>query len=111
MKFMNAEHAQTEMLTEGSYLPYRTAVAASPEAQAFFSGSLAGGWLKIANDQVQTIDPAFPGPLIGPYYEARVALKDALSNLLLKGASPRTPSPAPERDIDRALQQYAQGGF
>jgi sn-glycerol 3-phosphate transport system substrate-binding protein len=111
MKFMNGDHAQTTMLTEGSFLPYRTAAADSPEAQAFFAGSLAGGWLKTANDQVQTIDPQFPGPLIGPYYETRVALKDALSNLLLKDASPEDAIAGAQRDIDHALDQYAQGGF
>ena len=70
---MNGEHAQTKMLVDGSYLPYRTAVSDTPEAQAFYTSSLAGGWLKIANEQVQTIDPEFPGPLIGPYYQNRVA--------------------------------------
>ena len=111
MKFMNGEHAQTVMLTEGSYLPYRTAVSATPEAQAFYTGSLAGRWLKIANDQVQTIDPQFPGPLIGPYYETRVALVEAMSNLLLKHATPEDAIAGAQREIDAALDQYAQSGF
>lgn len=111
MTFMNGEHAQTKMLVDGSYLPYRTAVSDTPEAQAFYNGSLAGKWLKIANDQVQTIDPQFPGPLIGPYYETRVALVNAMTNLLLKGASPEDAVAGAQRDIDRALEQYAQGGF
>ena len=111
LKFMNGEHAQTKLLVDGSYLPYRTAVAETPEAKAFFTGSLAGKWLSIANEQVQTIDPTFPGPLIGPYYETRVALVDALSNLLLKGASPDDAIAGAQRDIDKAIQQYAQNGF
>ena len=110
-KFMNSEHSQLELLTEGSYLPYRTAVSAMPEAQAFYSGSLAGQWLKIANDQVQTIDPQFPGPLIGPYYETRVALVDAMTNMLLKGTSPTDAISGAQHDIDGALDRYAQGGF
>jgi len=110
-KFMNGEHAQTRMLIEGSYLPYRTAVSATPEAQAFYAGSLAGSWLKIADRQVQTIDPEFPGPLIGPYYETRVALVDALSRMLLGAASPDEAIAGAQRDIDHALDQYGQGGF
>ena len=111
MKFMNGEHAQTKMLVDGSYLPYRTAVSDTPEAQAFYSGSLAGGWLKIANQQVQTIDPQFPGAPIGPYYETRVALVDALTNLLLKNESPEDAIAGAQRDIDKAIDQYAQSGF
>ena len=61
MKFMNGEHAQTKMLVDGSYLPYRTAVSDTPEAQAFYSGSLAGGWLKIANQQVRPSTPSSRG--------------------------------------------------
>jgi sn-glycerol 3-phosphate transport system substrate-binding protein len=110
-KFMNGEHAQTRMLVDGSYLPYRTDVSESPEAQAFFSGSLAGGWLKIADDQVQTIDPEFPGPLIGPYYETRVALVDALSSMLLGATTPEDAVAGAQRDVDHALDLYAQGGF
>ncbi len=111
MKFMNDVHAQTVMLTDGSYLPYRTAVSATPEAQAFYTSSLAGRWLKIANDQVQTIDPQFPGPLIGPYYETRVALVDAMSNLLLKNATPEDAIAGAQQAIDQALDAYAQNGF
>ncbi len=88
LTFMNSEQAQTKMLTGGSYLPYRTSAGTTPEAQQFFDSSLAGNWLRIANDQVRTIDPDFPGPLIGPYDEVRDTLRDALTSVALQGTAP-----------------------
>ena len=55
LTFMNSEVAQTRMLTGGSFLPYRLSAADTPEAQQFFAGSLAGGWLRIANEQVRAV--------------------------------------------------------
>jgi len=111
LKFMNSESSQVKMLTEASYLPYRLSAATTPEAKAFFDASLAGGWLRLANTQVQTIDPAFPGPLIGPYAETRIALRDALSNVLVKGTTPEAAIAGAQQEINTALQNYGQGGF
>ena len=110
-KYLNSEAVQTQMLTGASYLPFRASAAENPEAQAFFAGSLAGGWLKIANEQVRTIDPAFPGPLIGPYAETRNALRDSLTNVLFKSTPPDEAIAGAQRDVDEALQRYAAGGF
>lgn len=111
MKFMNGDDAQTKMLTGGSFLPYRTSAAQTPAAQQFFSASLSGKWLKIANDQVQNIDPAFPGPLIGPYTETRNALRDAMDNMLFKGTSPQDSIAGAQKEIDAALKRYSEEGF
>jgi sn-glycerol 3-phosphate transport system substrate-binding protein len=111
MKFMNGEQAQLRMLTGGSYLPYRTAVAKTPEAQRFFASSLAGGWLEIANEQVETIDPRFPGPLIGPYDDVRLALRDALTSVLFEGVPPREAIAVGQARIDEVVQAYQEGGF
>lgn len=111
LTFMNGEHAQTRMLTGGSYLPYRTSAAQTPEARQFFSSSLAGRWLEVANEQVQTIDPAFPGPLIGPYADVRDALRDALSSQLFEGVTPEAALDGAQRATDDALRRYGEGGF
>ncbi|MEZ5144654.1 MAG: extracellular solute-binding protein [Acidimicrobiales bacterium] len=111
MTFMNGAEAQTKLLTGASYLPYRTAVADSPEAQAFFDGSLAGGWLRIANQQVSEIDPAFPGPLIGPYDQVRLALRDGLAAVLFDDRPPADAVRDTDTAIDDALRQYGKGGF
>jgi sn-glycerol 3-phosphate transport system substrate-binding protein len=111
LTFMNSEAAQTRMLTGGSYLPYRTSVADTPDAQAFFAGSLAGGWLQLANEQVDTIDPAFPGPLIGPYDDVRNTLRDALTAVLFDDVAPDQAIADAQESITAAVESYAEGGF
>jgi sn-glycerol 3-phosphate transport system substrate-binding protein len=111
MRFMNDEPAQVRMLTGGSFLPYRTSASETPEAQQFFESSLAGGWLRLANEQVDTIDPDFPGPLIGPYDDVRLALRDAMTSMLFEGVSSAEAIASAQRRIDEVVQAYAEGGF
>jgi sn-glycerol 3-phosphate transport system substrate-binding protein len=111
LTFMNGEAAQTRMLTGASFLPYRTSVSQSPEAQRFFGGSMAGRALRIADEQVRTIDPTFPGPLIGPYDAARDSLRDALTAVTLEQVPPRQAIADAQRDITRQVTSYAEGGF
>jgi sn-glycerol 3-phosphate transport system substrate-binding protein len=109
--FLNSEPAQVRQLTVGSFLPYRAAAADTPEAQTFFESSMAGQWLEIANDQMDDIDPDFPGPLLGPYDEARTALSDALAAMLIEGLSPADALARAQQEIDTAIEAYAAGGF
>lgn len=111
LTFMNGEEAQTTMLTGGSFLPYRRSAATTPEARQFFDSSLAGGWLRIANEQVETIDPTFPGPLIGPYDEVRNTLRDALTAELLEGVPPEQAIADAHAAITDSVRRYAEGGF
>jgi hypothetical protein len=96
-KFLNAPDAQAQMLIGGSYLPYRNSVAARPDVQAFFDGSLSGHWLKLAYDQVKTIDPSFPGPLIGPYDEFRKAARRPRRHDVQRQGPPRRAQAAGRR--------------
>jgi sn-glycerol 3-phosphate transport system substrate-binding protein len=111
LTFMNGEEAQTAMLTGGSFLPYRRSAAQTPEAQQFFDASLAGGWLRIADGQVETIDPTFPGPLIGPYDEVRDILRDALTAELLEDRPPAEVIADADTAITERVRRYAEGGF
>ena len=111
LTYMNSEPAQTKMLTGASYLPYRTSAGTTPEAQQFFNGSLAGNWLRIANDQVRSIDPNFPGPLIGPYDEVRDTFRDALTSVALQGTAPDQAIAQAQGDITDSVQRYSEGGF
>jgi sn-glycerol 3-phosphate transport system substrate-binding protein len=111
LTFMNGEEAQTAMLTGGSFLPYRRSAAQTPEAQQFFAASLAGSWLRIADAQVETIDPTFPGPLIGPYDDVRDILRDALTAELLEDRSPEDVIAEADRAITEQVRSYAEGGF
>jgi sn-glycerol 3-phosphate transport system substrate-binding protein len=111
--YLNGLEAQSRLLVGGSYLPYVEAAAAEPEAAAYLAGEggLAGEWLAIANEQVSAIDPAFPGPLIGPYDEVRDALREAHEALAFGGASPSEALARAQEVIDAALQRYADENF
>lgn len=109
--FMNEEPSQVRQLTEGSFLPYRASAATSPAAEEFYAGSLAGGWLEIANRQLAEVDPDFLGPLIGPYEETRNALSDALTSVVTQGTAPQDALDQAQQRIDEALESYAAGGF
>jgi sn-glycerol 3-phosphate transport system substrate-binding protein len=111
MTFMNSVPAQAKMLTGGSYLPYLTAANDDPTAQAFYEGGLSGRWLRIANDQIDDIDPAFPGPLIGPYFDFREALEDAQDDLMFAGAAPQQALDDAQTTVTDALTVYNEQGF
>jgi sn-glycerol 3-phosphate transport system substrate-binding protein len=111
--FLNGLHAQTRLLVGGSYLPYREAAADEPDAAAYLAGKggLAGKWLAIANDQVRSIDPSFPGPLIGPYDEFREAVRKAQESFAFGDATPAAALVQAQGVIDEALRRYVDENF
>jgi sn-glycerol 3-phosphate transport system substrate-binding protein len=111
MKFMNTVDAQGEMLIGGSYLPYLLAANDLPAVQQFYAGGLSGRWLKIANDEVQAIDPDFPGPLIGPYYDFRREVEKAQDELMVGGATPEAALQQAQDGVTASLDLYNQEGF
>lgn len=111
MKFMNTAESQGQMLIGGSYLPYLVAANDLPAVQQFYTGGLSGRWLAIANREVQAIDPDFPGPLIGPYYDFRRAVEQAQDQLMLGGASPDAALQDAQTGVTDALDRYNQEGF
>jgi sn-glycerol 3-phosphate transport system substrate-binding protein len=111
MKFMNSAPAQAKLLTGGSYLPYLTAANDDPTVQAFYESGLSGQWLKIANDQIDEIDPTFPGPLIGPYYDFREAIEDAQDDMMFAGAAPQQALDDAQTAVTDALTFYNDQGF
>ena len=111
LQFMNTPDVQATMLTGGSYLPYVPAANDTPEAQEFYTSGLSGQWLAIANEEVQAIDPAFPGPLIGPYYDFRQAIESAQDQLLVEGLPPADALANAQAEIDEAIQIYNEGAF
>jgi sn-glycerol 3-phosphate transport system substrate-binding protein len=111
MKFMNTAESQGQMLIGGSYLPYLVAANELPAVREFYGSGLSGQWLAIANDEVQAIDPGFPGPLIGPYYDFRRAVEQAQDQLMLGGASPDAALQDAQTGVTDALDRYNQEGF
>ena len=84
-----------------------------PAVAAYYAGDggIAGAWLKLANDLVGAIDPAFPGPLIGPYDEFRDAIEEALDRLVFGDATPESALAGAQQAVDAALERYNEGNF
>ena len=108
MGFMNSTEAQVELLTGGSYVPWRPGVLDEPAVVDYFETSLAGEWLEIAAVQIDSIDPAFPGPLIGPYDpDVRDVIDDAHDSFMLDGGTPQDALDRAQAEIDELLEAYA----
>jgi len=108
----NAEPQQVRWHVEGSYLPFLTSAASTPEVQTFWDTTLAGGFLKIAYDELtQNVDPNFSGALIGPYDQFRVAMRDALGRVAFQGADPAAAITEAKTRTDEALTRYNDANF
>ena len=54
--FLNQPEAQVELLTGGSYLPWRPDVLDRPEVQEYFASSMSGRWLEVAARQIDLFE-------------------------------------------------------
>jgi sn-glycerol 3-phosphate transport system substrate-binding protein len=89
MTWWNSLDTQVEWNLLGSYLPYRTSAAKDPRIVESWTTTPSGRWLAISYDQLQTgVDPAFPGPLVGPYDELREALTKAMEGVAFANEAP-----------------------
>ena len=88
-------HDELIYATEASLFAVRKALAA-------------GEWLEIAAVQIDSIDPAFPGPLIGPYDpDVRDVIDDAHDSFMLDGGTPQDALDRAQAEIDELLEAYA----
>ena len=94
MKFINSPESQVTWGTDGSTAPVLKSLAENPELQAAWTGSLGGRWQKVAYDVLAGISTDFPGPVIGPYDQVRVAIGKCLDEVLLN-----------DGDIDAAVKE------
>jgi sn-glycerol 3-phosphate transport system substrate-binding protein len=112
-KYLNTASVQARLLVGGSYLPWLQAAVDEPEARAYLDGEAgpAGPWLKVANDQLRAIDPAFPGPLIGPYDQFRASVSTATDGMIFGGRSPREALAQAQASVTESLEEYNASGF
>lgn len=112
-EFLNTVDVQSRLLVGGSYLPYVTAANDDPAAVAYLNGEggVAGEWLAVANEQVAAIDPAFPGPLIGPYDEFRDLVREAVETMVFGDSSPAEALAQAQEEIDEAITRYNDQNF
>lgn len=81
MKYMLQVPQQVEWHLEGSYLPSVKGVSEDPKVKEFWATSQAGKMLSVADAELQTIDPAHPGALIGPASEYEKAIRQMLEGI------------------------------
>ena len=110
-KFVNTPENQALMHVEGSQLPVRQQAIESPEVEVFWTDTRAGQWLKIATDELESVDPDWPGPLIGPFTETRDAVRTALDGLLFGDESVDEAIATADQTITDALTQYNEENF
>jgi sn-glycerol 3-phosphate transport system substrate-binding protein len=112
LKWWNEPAQQTRWHVEGSYLPFLTSVVDTPEVQAFWNDTLAGGFLRIAWDELtESADPDFTGALIGPYDKFRIILPNMLESVTLQGTDPDVAIQKAVEESNAALQQYNDTNF
>lgn len=93
-QFMNQTANQAQWSVTGSNVPVFTPVIADPSVTTSWTSSLAGKWQKIAYDVLAGVSSDFPGPIIGPYSETRIAEQKAIEEALIN-----------DRDVDEVVAQ------
>lgn len=111
LKYMNEPENQALWHLEGSYLPVRQTTAESQEIQDFWANTRPGRWLSRAYDALQEVDPAHPGPLIGPYTETREAVRNALDGLMFGQRGVDDVIGQADQRITDALESYNDENF
>jgi sn-glycerol 3-phosphate transport system substrate-binding protein len=112
MKFFNSVDSQVTWNVEASYLPYRTTAVDSPIIQQRWTETVAGRWLAIAYDELLNgVDPDFPGPIIGPYDQFRVAVRRAVDSMVVGSTSPADAVAQAAADTTAAIEQYNNENF
>jgi len=111
VKFVNEPENQALWHLEGSYLPVRQTTAQSQEIQDFWANTRPGRWLAVAYDGLQKVDPAYPGPLIGPYTETRAAVREALDGLMFGGRGADEVIAEANATITQAIEDYNDENF
>lgn len=110
--FFNSVPSQVTWNLVGSYLPYNTEAVDDPELQERWTTTLSGQWLALAYDELETgVDPDFPGPLMGPYDEFRVAIRDSVDAMIFAGESPEAVVSTAADETTEALQRYLDENF
>lgn len=112
MKFMNSLDSQVTWNLEASYLPYRVSAASDPRVKENQTQTLSGRWLALAYDELLNgVDPNFPGPLIGPYEQVRVAMRGAIESMTFKNTAPPDAVRTAADNTTSALTQYNDENF
>ena len=108
LQYFNSTPVQTRWLLDGSYLPVTQQIQDAPEVQEYFTATRPGRWLSTVNEQLLSVDPEFPGPVIGPYNEFRAGLHSMLEDVVLGSTAPADGISAFDEQFQSDLEDYAR---
>jgi ABC-type glycerol-3-phosphate transport system substrate-binding protein len=108
--FLNSVPSQVTWNLVAGYPPYNPRTVDDPALVDAWGSSRRGSWLDTAYTQVTNLDPAGPGPLIGPYPKVRVAIETATQSVVTGARTPDEAIVALDDAITVALAGYDPGG-
>lgn len=108
LRWVTETSQQVKWTTQGGYLPVWQGALDDADLQSYFTDTKAGRWLQVARNSLDSVDPAFPGPLIGPYKELREATRTALERILLEGRPIDDELAQADAAFQSALDEYAR---
>lgn len=111
IKFFNTTASQVEWTTDGGYLPILGSVKEDPTLKADWETSRRGKWLATAYGGISTLDPEFPGALIGPYDQFRDEFRKAIEGVGLNGAPVESSLAVANDTITKKLRDYKANNF
>jgi len=111
MKWLNSPATQATWMIGSTYNAWNDQAADESSLQEWEATTRPGRWLNVAVEEIDNLDPNFPGPLIGPYTDVRTAIRLSLDQLLLSGQSPEQVVAATDAAITTALQRYQDENF
>lgn len=106
-RFFNSKENQVRWTLEGSYLPVTVSAQEAPALVDAFEETRAGRWLATVYGQLQTLDPDFPGPVMGPYKEFRSGANTLMESIAQSGADPVSSLTEFDATFQGALEAYA----
>ncbi len=104
--FLNSVPSQVTWNLVGGYPPYNPRAVDDPGLVDAWSVSRRGPWLDTAYTQITNLDPAGPGPLIGPYPRVRAAIERAVQDVIAGTEPPATAITTADDAITVALTGY-----
>lgn len=107
-QFLNSVPSQVTWNLVGGYPPYNPRAVDDPGLVEAWSESRRGPWLDTAYTQVTNLDPAGPGPLIGPYPKVRAVIELAAQQVI-GGTQPPVAITTADQAITDVLAGYDPG--
>ncbi|MEI7592292.1 MAG: extracellular solute-binding protein [Actinomycetes bacterium] len=103
LNYLNLPESQVTINIISSYLPNNIRATDDRVLEAMWADTRRGRWLDTAYTQLTNLDPAIPGPMIGPDDQVRAAIRTSLQ-ALIAGTAATDVIAAANLAIDQAVK-------